>query len=192
MPSLNTPLTKDDFINSRWQDVVNSSERKDCLTYDSAFWKKAQEAKEAGNIREQAVFEILAVVTSAAIKPESTDVKRTPPNHLVASHFIQQAVEAFRTIRGTKEETANAKARAEKIHKLLLQYQEESRKELIASFHKVDISEMVEQARIHVRGKNFQYALFKLALLGAPTNVPHLRQQVQKQAREFGLSNFFL
>lgn len=369
----------DDFINSRWQDVVNSSERKDCLTYDSAFWKKAQEAKEAGNIREQAVFEILAVVTSAAIKPESTEeffaevfqnltdehldflaeiasdisdpelqariadilwvkrcdyrmaqlavtaylqsakeienpgkwtscfhrieralrlarriryqdkvvvahieavldryngadplwlsaklmellqeyrlgeptqyatlaekaatlaesaddwrkaracwdiktrwhllekdrekeltasmlaaetyvkeaedaLKRTPPNHLVASHFMQQAVEAFRTIRGTKEETANAKARAEEVHKLLLQYQEESRNELITSYHKVDISEMVEQARTHIRGKSFRDALFKLALLGAPTNVPHLRQQVQKQAREFGLSDFF-
>lgn len=73
MPSLNPPLTKDDFINSRWQDVVNSSERKECLTYDSAFWKKAQEAKEAGNVREQAVFEILAAVTSAAIKPEATE-----------------------------------------------------------------------------------------------------------------------
>src|SRR5919202_277000 len=73
MPSLNPPLTKDDFINSRWQDVINSSERKDCLTYDMAFWKKAQEAQEAGNVREQAVFEILAAVTSAAIKSESNE-----------------------------------------------------------------------------------------------------------------------
>lgn len=379
MPSPPPSLTKEDFINSRWQDVVNSSERKDCLTYYRAFWKKAQEAKEAGNIREQAVFEILAAVTSAAIKPESTEeffaevfqkltdepldflaeiasdisdpelqarvadilwvkrrdyrmaqlavtaylqsarelenpekwtccfdrieralrlarriryqdeavvahieavldryngedplwlsaklmellqeyrlgnptkhaalaekaatlaesahdwrraraywdikarwhllekdrekelaasmlaaetyvkeaenaLKRTPANHLAASHFMQQAVEAFRTIRGTKEETANAKARSEEVHKLLLQYQEESRKELIASSHEVDISEMVEQARAHVRGKDFQDALFELALLGVPTNVSHLRQQMQKQAREFALSDLF-
>jgi hypothetical protein len=73
MSSLNSPLTKDDFINSRWQDVVNSSERKECFTYSQAFWKKVQEAKEAGNVREQAVLEILAVVTSAAIQPESTE-----------------------------------------------------------------------------------------------------------------------
>jgi len=379
MPSLNPPLTKDDFINSRWQDVINSSERKDCLTYDDAFWKKAQEAKEAGNVREQAVFEILAAVTSAAIKPESTeeffadvfqnltdehldflaeiaseisdpelqarvadilwvrrrdyrmaqlavtaylqsatelenpekwtccldrieralrlarrlnyqadtvvshieavldrcngedplwlsaklmqllqeyqlgdptkyaalaekaatlaesahdwrraraywDIKarwhllekdrekelaasmlaaetyvkeaedalhRTPPSYLVASRFMQQAVEAFKSIRGTKEETANAKARSEEVHKLLLQYQEESRKELIASSHKVDISEMVDQARAYVRGKDFQDALFELALLGVPTNVSYLRQQLQKQAREFVLSDLF-
>lgn len=379
MPSLNPPLTKDDFINSRWQDVVNSSERKNCLNYDNAFWKKAQEAKETGNVREQAVFEVLAAVTSTAIKPESTEesfadvfqnltdehlgflaeiaaeisdpelqarvadilwvkrrdyqmaklavtaylqsatqlenpekwtccfdrieralrlarkikyqdqaviayieavldhyngedslwlsaklmellqeyrlgdpttyavlaekaatlaesaddwrrarayweikakwhliekdaekelaasmlaaetyvkaaedaLKENSPSHLRASHFMQQAIEAFRTIRGTREETANAKARSEEVHKQLLQYQEESRKELIASSHKVDISELVEQARAHVRGKDFQDALFALSLLGSPTNVSQLRQQVQRQAHEFVGSHLF-
>jgi hypothetical protein len=73
MPLINPPLTKDDFINSRWQDVVNSSERKECLTYNMAFWKKSQEAEEAGNFRQQAVFEILAAVTGAVIKPDSTE-----------------------------------------------------------------------------------------------------------------------
>jgi len=112
------------------------------------------------------------LATETYVKEAEDALKRTPPNHLVASHFMQQA-ETFRTIRGTKEETANAKARAElKKFTTVLQYQEESRNELIASYHKVDISEMVEQARTHVRGKNFQDALFKLALLGAPTNVP--------------------
>ncbi|MHC5852497.1 DUF7380 domain-containing protein [Nostoc sp.] len=73
MPLINPPLTKEDFINSRWLEVINSSERKECLTYSRVFWNKAQEAKEAGNIREQSVFEILAFVTGVAIKPESTD-----------------------------------------------------------------------------------------------------------------------
>ncbi|WP_442942153.1 DUF4209 domain-containing protein [Nostoc sp.] len=73
MPLINPPLTKEDFINSRWQDVINSSERKECSAYNRVFWNKAQEAKEAGNVREQSVFEILAFVTGAAIKPESTE-----------------------------------------------------------------------------------------------------------------------
>jgi len=73
MSQLNPPLTKDDFNNACWQDVVNGSERKDCLSYDRAFWKKSQEAQEAGNFRDQAVFVVLAAVTSAAIKPESTE-----------------------------------------------------------------------------------------------------------------------
>lgn len=379
MPSLNPPLTKDDFINSCWQDVVNSSERKVCLTYGSAFWQKAQEAREVGNIREQAVFEILAAVTSAAIKPESTDeffadvfqnltdehldflteiaceisdpelqarvadilwvrrrnyrmgqlavtgylqsaaaledpekwnycyerieralrlarkinhqadtvvnyieivldryngedprwlsaklmellqeyrlgdatkyatlaekaatlaesghdwrrarnlwdikavwhrierdndkeraasmlaaetyvkeaedaLKRTPPSYLIASRFMQQAFTAFKNIRGTKEETADAKAISEEVHKLLIQYQEESRKELISSSHEFKSSEMVEQAKAHVKGKSFLDAILALSLLGAPTNVSNLRQQVQDHARELTLSHFF-
>jgi len=379
MLPLNLPLTKDDFNNARWQDVVNSSERKDCLSYDSAFWKKSQEAQEAGNLRDQAVFAVLAAVTSAAIKPESTEeffadifknltddqldfladiapeisdpelqarvadilwIRRrdyrmaqlaipaylqsattlespehwthcvdrmeralrlarkirhedevvfshieavldryngedprwlsaklmellqecrfgdpakyaalsekaatlaesnsdwcrartlwrikavwhrmerdhskeldasmlaaetyvkeaqaaltsTPPSYMVASHFLQHAVEAFRSIRGTKEETVDAKARAEEVHKLLLQYQEETRNEMITSSHEMDISELVEEARNRVRGKDFQEALFALALLGAPTDVSRLRQQVQQQAREFVASHLF-
>lgn len=73
MSLLNTPLTKEDFINSGWQDVVNRSERKECFSYNTVFWNNAQKAKEAGNIREQAIFETLAIVTGAAIKPESTE-----------------------------------------------------------------------------------------------------------------------
>ena len=73
MPLINPPLTKEDFINSRWLEVVNRSERKECGAYNRVFWNKAQEAKEAGNVREQSVFEILAFVTGAVIKPESTE-----------------------------------------------------------------------------------------------------------------------
>ncbi|WLT39423.1 DUF4209 domain-containing protein [Synechocystis sp. B12] len=379
MSLLNPPLSKNDFNNACWQDVVNSSERKDCFFYGRAFWKKSQEAQEVGNFREQAVFAVLAAVTSAAIKPESTEdffadifknltddqlnflagiapqisdpelrarvadilwirrrdyqmaqlaipaylesattlespehwthcvdrmeralrlarkirhkdevvfshieavvdryngedplwlstklmellqeyrfgdpskyavlseraatlaesssdwrrartlwgikavwhrmdkdyskeldasmlaaetyvkeaqaaLTRTPPSYMVASHFLQYAVEAFRSIRGTKQETVDAKARAEEVHKLLLQYQEETRNEMITSSHAMDISELVEKARNHVRGKDFQEALFALALLGAPTDVSQLRQQVQQQAREFLVSHLF-
>ncbi|MEC4894665.1 MAG: DUF4209 domain-containing protein [Oscillatoria sp. PMC 1051.18] len=73
MESLNPPLAKNDFINSRWYKVVNSSERKECSLYYRGFLKKAQEAQEAGNIREQAVFDILATVTFAEIEPESNE-----------------------------------------------------------------------------------------------------------------------
>ncbi|MFN6133349.1 MAG: DUF4209 domain-containing protein [Synechococcaceae cyanobacterium] len=379
MSPLNPPLTKDDFNNACWQDAVNSSERKDCLSYDGVFWKKSREAQEAGNLRDQAVFAVLAAVTSAAIKPESTEesfadifknltdeqldflaevaseisdpelqarvadilwvirrdyrmaqlaipaylqsatilenpeqwthcvdrieralrlarkirhqdevvfnhieavldryqgedplwlsvklmellqeyrfgdpanyaalcekaatlaesisdwrrartlwgikvvwhrmekdfskeltasmsaaetyvkeaesaLKRTPPSYTVASHFLQAAVVAFRSIRGSKEETVDAKARAEEVHGLLLQYQEETRNEMITSSHEMDISELVEEARNHVRGKDFQEALFVLSFLGSPTNVPQLRQQVQQQAQEFVASHLF-
>ena len=371
MASLNPLLTKDDFINSPWQDVVNSSETKDCRTYN--FWKKAEEAQEAGNVREQAVFGILAFATRRTITPESTEddfarafqdlteehldflaeiapeisdpelqaqvadilwnrrrqqggyqmaklaitaylqsatelensnewtlisyrieralrlartinyqvegvvahieavldrykgedplwlsaklmellqeyrlgdpakyaalaekaatlaesahnwdraraywkikakwhliekdrekeraawmlaaetyvkeaedaLQRNPAPYLTASHYLQKAVEAFRNIRGTQEEKAADKARAEEVHKLLLQYQKESIKEFIPISHKADISKEVEKARAFVTGKQFQEALFSFALLGASPKVSHLRQVVKNTA----------
>jgi hypothetical protein len=377
MPSLNPPLTKDDFINSRWQDVVNSTERKECLAYSSGFWKKVQEAKEAGNDKEQAVFEILAAVTSVPIYSEShekffsehfqnlTDehldflaeiasdisdaelqarvadilwvrrrnyrmaqlavtaylqsateledliewlwcferieqalrlsrkinyqpevvithietvvdryngedpswlsaklmgllqeyrlgdstkyaalsekaatlaeseyrwcrarayweikarwhliekdgekeraalmlaaetyvkeaedaLKQNNLPYTTASDDLQRAVEAFRRIRGTKEETTDAKARAEEVHKLLIKYQQESLKEFVDISQEVDISDDVEKARTHVKGKEFQDALFALALLGTSPRVSYLRQRVQEMARKAPLSH---
>jgi len=379
MPSLNPPLNKGDFINSPWQDVVNKSERKECLAYNKAFWEKAKEAKKAGRLREQAVFEIIAGVAGTKIKPESTDeyfakifhnitdehldflteiaaeisdpelqarvtdilwvrkrnykmaqlavdaylqsakeledpenwvccydrigralrlafriryqpdvvvthieeildrykgedplwlssklmellqdFKRGNPQkyavlaekaaklaesandwdrarnyweikkkwhlmekdaqqeraaamlvaetyvkeaedalkqesipYVTATHYLQKAVEAFRRIRGTKEETADAKTRAEEVHKLMIEYQEKSHTELITFSHETNISKQVEQARAFVTGKEFYDALFSLALLGASPNVSHLRQEAQEMANEFILSSFF-
>ena len=379
MSPLNPPLTIDDFNNAFWQDLVNSSDRKNCLSYSGVFLKKARESQETENLRDQAVFELLSVVTSAAIKPESTEeffadifknltdehldflaeiapeisdpelqarvadilwvkrrdyrmaklaipaylqsatvlekpgqwthcvdrieralrlerkishqdevvlkfieavldryqgedplglseklmvllqecrfgdpakyaalckkaatlaelisdwhmartlwgikavwhrmekdfskeltasmsaaetyekeaeaaLKRTPPSYTVASHFLQHAVEAFRSIRGSTEETIQAKARAKVVHRRLLQYQEETRNEMISSSHDIDISELVEEARNHVGGKEFHEALFALSLLGSPSNVPQLRQQVQQQAQKFVASHLF-
>jgi hypothetical protein len=73
MLPLTPPLTKQDFINSGWKEVVNSSERKECLSYHMTFWNKAKQAEAVVNIREQIVFEILAFVTGAAINPELND-----------------------------------------------------------------------------------------------------------------------
>lgn len=378
MPLITPPLTKDDFINARAQDVINSSASKECLIYNQAFWKKAQEAKEAGNIREQAVFALLVTVTGAALKPESTEeffvgifqnltdeqldflteiafeitdpelqarvadilwarqynyrmaqlavtaylqaaielekakrwsqsferieralrlarkiryqaekvveqieaildrydeedpgwlpaklmallqeyqlgnppkytalaqkaatlaesvhdwrrarayweikakwhflnedgekagagaallaaetyvkeaeeaFKKTP-NNLVVSHCLQKAVIAFRNIQGSQAETAEAKARAEEVSKRLRQSQQESCNELI-TVSQIDINQEVEQARACVRGKEFQDALFALALLVTPTKVSYLRQEIQQMTHDYVASNLF-
>lgn len=381
MSPLNPPLNKEDFINSGWKEVIDNSKRKECHSYQMAFWNKAKKAEEAGNIREQTIFGILAAVTGAAIKPESNDEffnevfsnltegqlnflsdialeisdpelqarvadilwvkkrdyqmgqlavdaylesakelehpekwsycvdriervlrlarkinykyepvftyieevldrykgedplwlsaklmellleyrfgdpkkyaaiaekaatlaesnndwrkarnhweikagwhliekngeqertaqmraaetyvkeaedalkKREHPSYSVASHFMQKAVEAYRRVRGTKEETIAAKGKAEEVHKLLIQYQEESLKEFITVVSpEVDMSAGAEQARAHVRGREFQDALFALALLGTHPQVSHLKQQVQNMARDYVASHLF-
>lgn len=73
MPSLNTPLTKQDFINSRWREVFISNG-----SNYIAFRNKAQEVQQQGNVREAAVFEILAIVTSDEIEPESNKKDSLP------------------------------------------------------------------------------------------------------------------
>ena len=119
-------------------------------------------------------------------------LKRKPPSYLLASTYMQEAVEAFRRVRGTQEEPIAAKERAEEVHKLLLQYQEESHKELVTIYsERVDIRNEVEQAKAQVTGKEFQDALFSLALLVAPTPVSDLRQEVQQMARDYVASHLF-
>lgn len=61
---------------------------------------------------------------------------------------------------------------------------------MITSSQEIDISKFIEEARNRVRGKDLQEAIFALALLGMPTDVSRLRQQVQQQAREFVASEF--
>ncbi len=73
MSSLDLQLTKEDFINSTWQDVVSECDRKDCLSYRSKFWRKAEAEKQGGNHREQSVFEFLTAITQMPIRSESTD-----------------------------------------------------------------------------------------------------------------------
>ncbi|MDF5707096.1 MAG: DUF4209 domain-containing protein [Nostoc sp. S4] len=380
MPLIDPPLTKEDFINSHWQDVINSSERKECSAYNRVFWNKVQEAKEAGNLREQSVFKILALVTGNGIKPKLTEellakfvhsltdkyldflaeivgevsdpelqariadiiwtskrgdyykmaqlavtdylksaaeledpenltfftrieralwlarkinykfedvvahietvldryngedpkflsaelmellqeykrgnfnkyaalaekaatlsesandwrrarnywkikaqwhrfekdteeeraaqmqaaetyvkeaedsFKGTDASYLRASDFMENAFEAFMNVRGTKEETIAAKERSEEVHKLLSQYQEQSLNELVPISHETDISVQVNIARSHVKGKEFDNALFYLAFLGIPRKVSHLRQEVLKIAVENPLSHLF-
>lgn len=127
------------------------------------------------------------------VKEAEFALERTPPSYIVASHFLQKAVKAFKSIRGTKEETVDAKVRAEEVHKLLLLYQEETCNQMftIPYEQEIYISDLVEKARDSVRGKKFQEALFALAISGSPTNVPQLKQQVQQHARQFVLSHLF-
>lgn len=71
MLPLNPPLTKQDFINSGCKEVVNSSSQ-DCFSYSLAFFSKLQNAKQTGNIKNQAVFQILVDVSSDEIEPSAT------------------------------------------------------------------------------------------------------------------------
>jgi hypothetical protein len=135
---------------------------------------------------------------SASMSAAETFVKqaeaclcRDSPSYTTASHFLQRAIQAFRNIRGTKEETEPAKQRADVVHQELLTYQENIKNELISHPFEFDISNLVERARNEVRGKNFQDALFSISILPSNINILKLGEQVKEQANKFILSNFF-
>ncbi len=158
-------------------------------------WRRARnhwEIKATWHLIEKDAEQERAAAMLAAetyVKEAEDALKQEYTPYMTATHYLQKAVEAFRRIRGTKEETADAKIRAEEVHKLLLQYQQESQKELIiVSSHETDISQEAEQARSFVRGKEFHNMLFSLALLCASPKVSQLRQEVQNAT---GLSRFF-
>ncbi len=125
------------------------------------------------------------------VKEGESALQLTPPNYFLASINLQYAVQAFRTIRGTKEETIEAKARAEEIHKRLLEYQEQILSQMITHSQTTDIGELVDSAIDSVKGRDFQQALFSLAVSFPTTNVPSLKKQVQEQAKNFVASHLF-
>jgi hypothetical protein len=119
------------------------------------------------------------------VKEAKKNINQQHPSYIAASKCMQQAVEAFRKIKGTKEETADAKIREEEVHKLLIEYQEKSRQEMVNIYSAtLDISDVVEKCRACVRGKNLQDALFALAISRSPVAVSQLRKNIQQGAKD--------
>lgn len=135
-----------------------------------------------------------AMLAAETYVKEAEDINQQVPSYLVASKYMQQAVEAFRNVRGTKEETADAKKRAEEVHKLLIEYQEKS----VLELHKIYLEkpidvDVIERVIACVRGKSFQDALFALAISIPipPGAVSKLRQEVQQSAQAAIAYTFF-
>lgn len=69
----NITLSKDDFINCNWEEVVNHSDEKICNYYGQGFWSKAQEAEQNSDNKLQITLALLSGITSPALNSESTD-----------------------------------------------------------------------------------------------------------------------
>lgn len=66
-------LSKSDFINCCWRDIVENSTKKTCFNYSQSFWKKVKEAEENGDDKLKLVFGVLIAITSPRLKSESKD-----------------------------------------------------------------------------------------------------------------------
>ena len=96
--------------------------------------------------------------------------KRTPPSYLVAHHFLQQALIAYRAIPGTEE-------RAKDLHKQVIVYGKKTFAEMQVISAEVEIDQAtIERARNHVKGKTVCEALVALAFSARPLNVAYLKK----------------
>lgn len=116
---------------------------------------------------------------------EAEDAKqRDGSGYLVASAFLQQAIEALRRIEGTTP-------RVEGLHRTLLDYGQKSLSEMKTFSSSIDISKSVEEAQQRVKGKTIREALFILAFLVSSPDVKQLRKQTKEMAAETPFQHLF-
>ena len=105
-------------------------------------------------------------------------------SYLVASHFLQRAIEAYRRIGDTKEIV-------NEIHAKLLKYEQKSLNEMQQFSTKFDASESVRNTIKNVSGKSIYDALFALSLMVQSANVDNLRKEVKMLANQYPLQHIF-
>lgn len=90
-------LTKDDFEDANWQEVISSSPMKECLTYTSFFQTKAEEVRKSGDTKQEAVFGLLSFITWFVLRLDSAGMPLGPRVilHGVATSSIDDIPDAY-------------------------------------------------------------------------------------------------
>ena len=119
-------------------------------------------------------------------KEAESALENRSQGYFAASAHLQKAVAAFRSIRGTSKERVRTKnERAEAAHQRLIEYQKKISDDMTTHSQSIDVGPLMRMAEQEVSGKSFQEAAFALAMVGAPTNVAQLRQQVEEYANSY-------
>jgi len=107
----------------------------------------------------------------------ATDSLKQDRGHMVAAHHIQSAIEVLRRIPGTK-------AQQDDLHKLMLEYQQKSVDEMAAiSSGSIDLTDQIESAINHIKGKQLKDAILALALLTKPISRSNMEKFVDEMAQ---------
>jgi hypothetical protein len=110
--------------------------------------------------------------------------RQAPSAYSVAASCIQQAIEALRKVKDTKQ-------RREELHKELLRYQKRSAEQFKSDTLSIDVTKVAREAIERVQSKSLPEALFALALLASSPNVEELRDRVQDFSKKYGLPYLF-
>jgi hypothetical protein len=71
-------LTKEDFAQSEWQNVIADSQERECNIYSTKFFAKATESEELGDSKARKIFRLLGDITSLMLRADSPDKPFAP------------------------------------------------------------------------------------------------------------------
>lgn len=193
----NDPL----FLSQRMMSLLLESKHGDPEKYIKLSEKCAVDAEEKNNFhRARAYWQVKAewhkydndiekereaLLNSAESYVKEAEFKRGNDgqgSYLVASHFLQQAIEAYRRLGNTKE-------RVDRIHSKLLDYEKQSINEMQQCSTEFDVSKSVKNTIEKVSGKDFYDAIFALSLMVQSPKVENLRKEVRKLANKYPLQH---
>lgn len=190
------------FLSSRMMELLLEFSQGDAIKYAAFAEKAATRAEAEANWHKARIYWAIkaqwhekeknteskraALVRAAEgyVKEAEFSLTKQNPSYLGAVIHLQKAIEAHRRIGGNK-------VKVEELHKILLEYEAESVKELKPISTSLNASETVraeiEKSVAAVKGKNFQEALFELALMLRLPRVDDLKTEARKSASEHPL-----
>jgi hypothetical protein len=138
-------------------------------------WHKLQ-----GNIDKER--DALIKYADTYVKEAEFKVNKEKGNYLAASHFLQRAIEAYRRI-------GNTRKIVDEIHNKLLEYQQESIKEMQRFSTEFDATELIRRTIENISGKSFHDALFSLCLMVNSPKINNLEKEMKENANKYPLQH---
>lgn len=160
--------------------AAKKAEQENDLHRAQSYWmRKADWDRIGENKEEQKRALINAAETYVNLADLSVSGKQ--PSYMAANSHITKAIEAYRRIGGMKE-------RVSELHQILLEYQQKSVEEFgVIKSGPINLSEVVEEARKSVKGKNINEALIAFSTGFRIESFSELKKRVKESTKNFPL-----
>lgn len=152
---------------------------------ESAKWYKA-----AGNSKKS--IEMTVEVAEGWVREAEVRLSSADPSHMVAGIFYKNAIQVFRTIPRSERKVHKVD---ERIAELQLKLNESGREALdemkVLSTSRIDLREIIEDAKNSIKGKSTQNALLTFVNYHPGLNKEKLRQNAIKKIQNYPLQAIF-
>ncbi len=143
-------------------------------------WRKARDLWEikaqwhGKDKNQEAAQQAMLLAAQTYVREADDAVNKTPPQFMIASRRIEEAIEAFRRIGNQPKEIE------EQLKIQLMQYQEKASEAMKEVSFTVDASEVDNSARSAVKGQTIQEAIHILAIFYRATPYSVLHERVKR------------